>query len=124
MPSIQTTLKQMMENNVNHPSHYTEGDVECIDAIKASMSFEEFVGYLKGNCVKYLWRYRNKGKAVEDLKKAQWYLERLISEWSVLDTEKEQSDYLEFGPKTNQALKDRLKDFRTISGPLVESEEE
>ena len=112
-----------MEDNVNHPSHYTEGDVECIDAIKASMSFEEFVGYLKGNCVKYLWRYRNKGKALEDLKKAQWYLERLISEWSVLGIEKEQSGFLDFGPKTNQALKDRLKDFRTISGPLIESEE-
>ena len=112
-----------MEDNVNHPSHYTEGDVECIDAIKASMSFEEFVGYLKGNCVKYLWRYRNKGKALEDLKKAQWYLGRLISEWSVQSTEKDQSGFLDFGPKTNQALKDRLKDFRTMSGPLVESEE-
>lgn len=111
-----------MEDNVNHPSHYTEGDVECIDAIKASMSFEEFVGYLKGNCVKYLWRYRNKGKALEDLKKAQWYLERLISEWSVLSTEKTQNGFSDLGPKTNQALRDGLKNLRTMTGP-IESEE-
>lgn len=65
---------------VNHPSHYTQGGVECIEAIKASMSPEEFSGYLKGNSIKYLWRYRNKGKAKEDLKKAQWYLNRLIEE--------------------------------------------
>lgn len=69
-----------MSDNINHPSHYTQGGVECIDAIKASMTHHEFVGYLKGNCIKYLWRYRNKGRAIEDLKKSQWYLERLISE--------------------------------------------
>lgn len=64
---------------VNHPEHYTAGSVECIDAIKAQMTREEFLGYLRGNVVKYLWRYRHKG-GVESLKKAQWYLDKLISE--------------------------------------------
>lgn len=67
-----------MNDNVNHPSHYTQGDIECIDAIKASMSVWEFRGYLKGNIQKYIWRYNDKLKPQEDLKKAQWYLNQLI----------------------------------------------
>lgn len=62
---------------VNHPPHYTDGGIECIEAIEAQLTIEEYRGYLKGNCVKYLWRERHKG-GVESLKKAQWYLERLI----------------------------------------------
>lgn len=65
---------------VNHPSHYAKGGVECIDAIKASMSKEAFNGFLKGNVLKYVWRYESKAKPVEDLKKAKWYLEKLIGE--------------------------------------------
>lgn len=65
---------------VNAPQHYNTGSVECIEAIKASMSDTEFEGYLKGNAMKYLWRYGYKGKPVEDLKKAQWYLARLTEE--------------------------------------------
>lgn len=65
---------------VNHPSHYTDGGIECIDAIKASMSTEAFLGFLKGNVQKYMWRYEKKVAPVEDLKKAQWYLSKLIEE--------------------------------------------
>jgi len=64
---------------VTRPKHYNTGDIECIMAISASMSQEEFAGYLKGNVLKYLWRYKYKGKPVEDLRKAMWYLEKLIS---------------------------------------------
>ena len=71
---------------VNHPSHYCNGGVECIDAIKASMETLEFRGYCKGNILKYIWRYGNKG-GLEDLKKARWYLERLITEISEEDFE-------------------------------------
>ena len=67
---------------VESPVHYNTGSVECIEAIKASMSDTEFKGYLKGNAMKYLWRYDYKGKPVEDLKKAQWYLARLTEEVS------------------------------------------
>jgi hypothetical protein len=65
---------------VNRPSHYTAGGIECIDAIKASMSTEAFLGFLKGNVQKYMWRYEKKVATVEDLKKAQWYLSKLIEE--------------------------------------------
>lgn len=65
---------------VNRPSHYTTGGIECIDAIKASMSTEAFLGFLKGNVQKYMWRYEKKVAPVEDLKKAQWYLSKLIEE--------------------------------------------
>ena len=70
----------LAKDMVNHPSHYTQSEIECIDAIKASMSKEEFAGYLKGNTIKYLWRYRLKGKAQEDLQKADCYLKRLLTE--------------------------------------------
>lgn len=66
-----------MSDNVNHPAHYTQGGIECIEAIKASMSREAFCGYLKGNALKYIWRYSQKG-GVEDLRKAAVYLNWLI----------------------------------------------
>ena len=55
-----------VNNLVDHPAHYTSGEIECIDALKASMSHAEFCGFLKGNAMKYLWRYDKKGKATED----------------------------------------------------------
>lgn len=64
---------------VNQPPHYNQGGIECVEAIKASMSAEEFQGYLKGNAIKYLWRYRHKN-GVQDLQKANWYNNRLIQE--------------------------------------------
>ena len=67
-------------NNINDASHYTQGGIECIDAMKASMSDEAFKGLLKGNVIKYIWRYEKKVNPLEDLKKAKWYLERLIKE--------------------------------------------
>ena len=76
----QNELPFGLEDTVNHPPHYTEGDIECIDAIKASMSHIEFCGYLKGSIEKYIWRYRNKGKPIEDLGKAKWYTVRLREE--------------------------------------------
>ena len=68
------------EDVVNNPNHYNNGSIECIEGIQASMSAEAFRGYLKGNCMKYLWRYSYKGKPVEDLQKAQWYLAKLLQE--------------------------------------------
>ena len=67
---------------VNNPQHYNTGNIECIEAIQESMSSEAFKGYLKGNTMKYLWRYDYKGKPSEDLEKAGWYLNRLIKEVS------------------------------------------
>ena len=62
---------------VENPPHYNAGGIECIEAIKASMSTESYTGYLKGNVQKYVWRYEDKN-GVEDLRKAQWYLNTLI----------------------------------------------
>lgn len=63
---------------VNRPNHYTAGGIECIEAIAASMTPTEYAGFLKGQVLKYVWRYRLKGKPAEDLKKARFYLDRLI----------------------------------------------
>ena len=71
-----------MEDMVNHPPHYNQHGVECIDAIKATTG-DNFKDYLKGNIMKYLWRFNYKGKPEEDLQKAKWYLDRLISEVAV-----------------------------------------
>ena len=65
------------DDKVNHPSHYISGGIECIDAIRESMTPEEFQGYCKGNTIKYLWRWRQKG-GIEDLEKADVYLRWLI----------------------------------------------
>jgi hypothetical protein len=64
---------------VNSPAHYKTGDVECIEAIEASLTKDAFRGYLKGNIEKYVWRYETKGNPKQDLEKAQWYLNKLIS---------------------------------------------
>lgn len=70
----------MKNDNVNRPAHYRQGGIECIEAIKASMSEEGFRDYLKGNVMKYIWRYKHKGKAIEDIEKALWHLNRLKDE--------------------------------------------
>jgi len=73
----------MVKNNndvVNSPKHYTQGNRETIEVIRDYMTDGEFVGYLKGNIIKYVGRFKFKGKPLEDLQKAQWYLNRLISE--------------------------------------------
>ena len=66
-------------NPVTQPDHYNKGAIEAIEAIKASMHPQEYKGYLKGNCLKYLWRYEYKN-GVEDLRKARVYLDWLIKE--------------------------------------------
>lgn len=64
-------------DTVNHPPHYKQGDIECIDAIRAALTPEEFRGYCKGNMLKYIWRERHKG-GDESVKKAQWYGGKLL----------------------------------------------
>lgn len=65
-------------DEVYAPAHYAgRNGIECIDAIRASMSDEEYRGWLKGQVFKYLWRFDKKGKPLQDVKKAAFYLERL-----------------------------------------------
>ena len=65
-----------MSSNVNHPKHYNTGKIEVINAIE-----EWNMGFCDGNVIKYVARHRHKGKPIEDLKKAKWYLERLIQQY-------------------------------------------
>jgi len=67
-----------MMDRIN-PDHYKTGGIETIEFIKAKLSPEAFQGYLTGNIFKYVSRYNHKN-GLEDLKKAQWYLNRLIQE--------------------------------------------
>ena len=77
-PAAREIEKALLSCPVENPDHYNTGAIEAIEAIKASMDADQFFGYLKGNVMKYLWRYDYKEKPVEDLRKADWYLNRLI----------------------------------------------
>jgi|TARA_A100000172_G_scaffold51685_1_gene32558 hypothetical protein len=66
-----------MSDSINKPAHYNNGPVECIEAIESMLTSEEYIGYLRGNSLKYRWRFRYKN-GIEDLRKARWYEERLI----------------------------------------------
>jgi len=62
---------------VNQPPHYTQGDIECIDAIRSALGPQGFAAFCRGNIIKYNWRCDHKA-GVQDVEKAGWYLERLI----------------------------------------------
>lgn len=88
---IYFTLESERNDPVNHPNHYCKGEIECIDAIRASMTDESFAGYCKGNAIKYIWRYENKGKE-QDLEKAIWYLNKIKSLYQYEDGAEENAD--------------------------------
>lgn len=74
-----------MKDNINHPTHYTAGRVECIDALAAATTgLEGIEAVCTANAIKYLWRWKRKN-GIEDIDKAIWYLERLKKE--LLDAE-------------------------------------
>jgi hypothetical protein len=67
------------KDNVNHPSHYTQGKIECIDAIaEATKHLLGIAAVCVANIIKYVWRYPFKN-GLEDLYKARWYLDELIN---------------------------------------------
>lgn len=72
-------MVKVVKENVNHPSHYNQGGIECIEALKSALGKEGFKGFCAGNVIKYTWRYQHKNR-IEDCKKAKWYLEELIKE--------------------------------------------
>lgn len=74
-----SNVASQIKDNVNNPTHYNTGSVECIDAIEAMLTTDEYIGYLRGNSMKYRWRMRYKGKPIEDLQKAEWYENRLLN---------------------------------------------
>lgn len=81
-----------MIDNVNNPTHYTQGEIECIDCIKAATVNKVGIeAFCVGNAIKYLFRYENKN-GLEDARKAQWYINRLIQE---LEEKKENCSFLD-----------------------------
>ena len=81
---VEKYLEAVKPDPVNRPAHYTSGGIECIDAMQAAFGVEAVKDFCLCNSFKYLWRHRNKN-GVEDLKKARWYLNRLIREMEVTD---------------------------------------
>lgn len=75
-------LEAVKPDPVNRPAHYTSGGIDCIDAMQAAFGDEAVKDFCLCNAFKYLWRHRQKN-GVEDLKKARWYLNRLIREMEV-----------------------------------------
>lgn len=64
-------------SNVNHPKHYNQGNIECIDAMVAAYGKEDVMAFCKCNAFKYIWRFKDKNN-IEDIKKAQWYQNKYI----------------------------------------------
>lgn len=84
-----------MNDNVQHPTHYTQGEIECIDCIKAATVNKTGIeAFCVGNAIKYLFRYENKN-GLEDVKKAQFYINRLIQEIEAKQTENLKAQTLE-----------------------------
>tara|TARA_X000001036_G_C20665794_1_gene800659 strand:- start:2047 stop:2295 length:249 start_codon:yes stop_codon:yes gene_type:complete len=75
-------MMRFEDDLVNHPPHYTHGDVECIDAIESAVSANPVAKEVpcQTNIIKYIWRYFSKDQEnqLKDLRKARWYLDRLI----------------------------------------------
>ena len=84
-----------MPDNVNHPKHYTQGVVECIDALAAAtINLKGLDAVCTANAIKYLWRWGQKN-GVEDLKKARWYIDNLVKENEVVE-DKTQAEEKQF----------------------------
>jgi len=65
-------------NIIDHPAHYTHGDIECIDAIRAALGYDGFIAFLRGQIIKYQWRLLHKKYPAQDSQKAHWYSQKLI----------------------------------------------
>ena len=63
---------------VVHPSHYTQGEIECVQAIRSMLGPEGYLAYCRGNMLKYNWRCMYKGATETDLRKARWYTEEAV----------------------------------------------
>jgi len=62
---------------VNQPPHYTQGSIECKDAMIAAFGREKYETFCKLNAFKYLWRSDHKGNSTQDIDKAKWYMDQI-----------------------------------------------
>lgn len=92
----------MTAEQVNHPAHYTQGAIECIDAIEAALTPAEFQAFCRGQGIKYNWRAGRKGDSGEDMEKAAWYGHRGAAsarkEQAALEVSREAAYADQFGP--------------------------
>ena len=93
-------------SNVKHPGHYTQGNIECIDAIREMLGPVGFLAYCRGNALKYLWRCMYKGNTTEDLQKAQQY-----TEWAAETADKLDNPNKGAFARAARAASDELKDY-------------
>lgn len=77
-----TTLQPTIDV-VNHPTHYTFGGIECLDAIKGQLGTDGFIAFLRGQIAKYNWRIMHKNNPLEDAKKIQFYTNKLVEELEI-----------------------------------------
>ena len=69
-------------NEILKPKHYTQGNVECLDAIDSMLEESSRIDFYRTQIVKYMWRLRDKGVPLKDAQKARFYLDRLIEKLS------------------------------------------
>lgn len=104
-----------MSDNVNHPNHYCNGGIECIDAIRASMTPKGFIDYCKGNVIKYVFRWEHKG-GVEDLRKAQVYLG-----WAIEAAENLNSVHMDIptSPEEREEIMKKIREWQETANLRV-----
>lgn len=78
-PKSQATTAPPKVDMIAHPPHYTQGDIECIDAMASALGKDGMVAYLRGACLKYTWRMMTKGSPLEDARKLEWYAHELVA---------------------------------------------
>ncbi len=76
--SATSTKEDLQKEMVNHPSHYKNGNIECIEAMIDVFGKDKVAAFCELNAFKYQWRANNKGTDIQDKKKAVWYLNKYI----------------------------------------------
>ena len=69
-------------NEVTKPKHYTQGSIECVDAIAAMIGKDRMQDFYRSQVVKYIWRMMDKGDPLKDAMKAEWFIKQLITSLS------------------------------------------
>lgn len=76
---VKDVFPNAIDDSIDHPEHYNNGDIECIDAIYSALGKDGGDYFCTGNALKYLWRWRKKN-GLEDIRKARWYIDRMIGD--------------------------------------------
>ena len=105
----------MIDEQINHPPHYTNGNIEVMDYIIDSLSDEELRGYIKGNIIKYISRERHKG-GDNDLRKMEWYLPRYIEYLRVKEEDQSERQEKKQVPDDTTIPQRVLKNIRVFLG--------